>query len=87
MAKERSSPERAAEVLAYLRHISVGDEVTASIRSIAVALHIGRSTAMRALHTLIEDGHLQVARRGTGFLYDTRFKFVAERAGGRHSCG
>jgi DNA-binding IclR family transcriptional regulator len=87
VAKERSSPERAAEVLAYLRHISVGDEATASIRSIAAELHIGRSTAMRALNVLVEDGHLVVARRGTGFLYDTRFRFVAERAGGRHPCG
>jgi len=71
MTQELSSPETAVVVLAHIeKHPS------ASLRSVARDLGIGRTTAQRAVRRLIAEGRLEVVRRGTGDRYPTTYRPV-----------
>lgn len=69
---ELSSPETADRVHAYLQ-----GQPVASIREIARALGVGRSTAARAVKRLTLDGRLSRERLGTGRGYPTRYSAPA----------
>lgn len=71
---EPASPETAERVYRHLTNqANAGGYVSVSIRDVADALSIGRSTACRALGNLLENQTVQVARKGTGHLYPTTY--------------
>lgn len=70
---EHSSPETAERVHRLLRSYAVDGTVSASTRDLAAELSIGRSTALRAIHRLVNQGAISVARRGTGHRYPTTY--------------
>lgn len=72
-----SSPERAHDVLAYLReHANEAGEVAASFPGIGDALHIGTTTAYRAVRRLLDNHAIEVVRMGSAHRYPTRYRLL-----------
>jgi DNA-binding transcriptional regulator YhcF (GntR family) len=75
---ELSSQETSERVLDALRKYARGHLVSASVRDLATELSIGRATVNRAIHRLVEEGKVTVARQGTGHLYPTTYLISQE---------
>lgn len=73
-----SSLEAAQKVLDHLIDTSDHSQTSASIREVGKAVNIGRNTAFLALRRLVDNGHVEVIRPGTGDGYRTIYRIVGD---------